>query len=43
MSEENAMRQICSFLYEDVIHDLRRIMTEWLMVSAAILWCLSAS
>jgi hypothetical protein len=28
MSEENAMRQLCSFLYEDVIHDLRRIMSE---------------
>ena len=28
MSEENAMRQLCLFLYEDVIHDLRRIMSE---------------
>jgi hypothetical protein len=28
LSEENAMRQLCSFLYEDVIHDLRRIMSE---------------
>lgn len=28
LTEENAMRQLCSFLYEDVIHDLRVIMGE---------------
>jgi hypothetical protein len=28
MTEENAMRQLCSFLYEDVIHDLRIVMGE---------------
>lgn len=28
MSEDNAMRQLSSFLYEDVIHDLRMVMGE---------------
>lgn len=28
MTEDNAMRELCSFLYEDVIHDLQVIMRE---------------
>jgi hypothetical protein len=28
LTEENAMRQLCSFLYEDVLHDLHMIMSE---------------